>query len=47
MTAREDRDLVREIVSAELVGAGLVDSPAYTNSRVDVRNKNKRRRVWL
>ena len=39
---------VREIVKAELVGAGLVDQPSYGGSRVDVRSKSRRRqRVWL
>ena len=40
---------VRVIESARLVGAGLVDDPSYTGSRVDVRSKGKARarRVWL
>ena len=42
------REGLREIVSAELVGAGLVDSPSYANSHVDLRHKGlRRRRVWL
>ena len=36
---------VREIVAAELVGAGLVDEGAYLGSTVSVRNR--KRRVWL
>ena len=36
---------VREIQRAALVGAGLVDSPSYGGSLVEVRGK--RRRVWL
>ncbi|MCY3845692.1 MAG: HK97 family phage prohead protease [Acidobacteria bacterium] len=36
---------LREIRRALLVGAGLVDSPAYTGSTVEVRGR--RRRIWL
>ena len=40
---------IRFIDSARLVGAGLVDDPSYSGSRVDVRSKGKARprRVWL
>ena len=36
---------VRRIAAAVLTGAGLVDSPAFTSSRVEVRGR--RRRLWL
>ena len=36
---------VRRILAAELRGAGLVDSPSYSGSRVEVRGR--RRHVWL
>lgn len=36
---------LRRIMAAELRGAGLVDSPSYSGSRVEVRGR--RRRVWL
>ena len=36
---------VREIRRAALVGAGLVDSPAYRGSTVEVRARG--RRLWL
>ncbi len=39
---------VREIHAAELGGAGLVDSPSYRGSSVEVRHKGRRRRrLWL
>ena len=40
---------VRVIQEARLTGLGLVDDPAYTGSRVDVRSRGKARarRVWL
>lgn len=39
---------VREIQSARLVRAGLVDDPAYSSSKVEVRNETApRRRYWL
>ena len=46
---REQRDAggVRRILAAHLVGAGLVDSPSYSGSRVEVRGREGRRRLWL
>ena len=47
---RERRDTagVRRIERGRLVGAGLVDTPSYAGSRVEVRKRrNGRRRVWL
>ena len=47
---RERRDTagVRMIERGRLVGAGLVDTPSYAGSRVEVRKRrNGRRRVWL
>ena len=39
---------LREIHAAELGGAGLVDSPSYRGSSVEVRHKDRRRRrLWL
>ena len=39
---------VRRIERGRLVGAGLVDTPSYAGSRVEVRKRrNGRRRVWL
>ena len=39
---------VRRIQSAALNGAGLVDDPSYTGSRVEVRGRREgRRRLWL
>ena len=40
---------LRVIKKARLVGAGLVDDPSYSGSRVDVRSKGKARarRFWL
>ena len=38
---------VRRITSALLGGAGLVDSPEYSGSRVEVRERTERRRLWL
>lgn len=38
---------VRVIKRARLVGAGLVDDPSYGGSRVEVRARTERRRVWL
>ena len=38
---------VRRIKRAVLSGAGLVHNPEYAGSRVEVRAKGKRRRVWL
>ena len=38
---------VRRIQAAELRGAGLVDSPSYRGSRVEVRGRQGRRRLWL
>ena len=41
------RDGVRVIQRAALVGAGLVDSPAYAAAGVEARNTKARRRLWL
>ena len=38
---------VRRISGALLTGAGLVDSPEYTGSRVELRQRKERRRLWL
>lgn len=38
---------VRRIRGALLDGAGLVDSPSYSGSRVEVRNRGRRRRFFL
>lgn len=38
---------VRRIMGAALTGAGLVDTPSYAGSGVEVREKGGRRRVWL
>jgi len=38
---------VREVEAARLVAAALVDSPSYPASRVEVRQRSARRRVWL
>ena len=38
---------MRVIERARLVGAGLVDSPSYAGSGVEVRAKGGRRRLWL
>ena len=37
---------VRNVTDALLAGAGLVDSPSYRGSRVEVRGE-RRRRLWL
>ena len=46
---REQRDAggVRRILAGRLVGAGLVDSPSYAGSHVEVRGRKGRRRLWL
>ena len=38
---------VRHVVDAILTGAGLVDSPSYHGSRVEVRHGRRGRRLWL
>ena len=38
---------VRHITAGLLSGAGLVDTPSYTGSRVEVRARQGRRRLWL
>ena len=38
---------VRRIKRALLRGAGLVWNPEYTGSRVELRDRNRRRRLWL
>ena len=38
---------VRQIQAAMLRGAGLVDDPDYIGSRVEVRARGGRRRLWL
>ena len=38
---------VREVEQAQLVVAALVDTPSYPASRVEVRQRSARRRVWL
>ena len=46
----ENRGGVRTILAGVLRGAGLVDSPSYSGSRVDVRHKGGgggRRRFWF
>ena len=46
-TAQSYRGGVRRIAGALLNGAGLVDTPSYLGSRVEVRNRKGRRRLWL
>ena len=39
---------VRQVTAGVLRGAGLVDDPSYSGSRVEVRDRGQgRRRVWL
>ena len=38
---------VRRIADALLVGAGLVHNPEYSGSAVEVRERGRRRRLWL
>ncbi len=49
--ARSERqvDGMREVLKADLIGAGLVDDPSYGGSRVKVRGREggRRRRLWL
>ena len=45
-TSQSYRAGVRRIAGALLNGAGLVDQPSYTGSRVEVRGR-KGRRIWL
>ena len=45
--AQDYRGGVRRIMRAVLSGAGLVDSPEYAGSRVEVRARGARRRLWL
>ena len=41
------QDRIRNILAARLVGAGLVDDPAYAGATVAVRARGGRRRLWL
>ena len=45
--AQDYRGGMRRIMRAKLSGAGLVDSPEYAGSSVEVRAQRERRRLWL
>ena len=46
-TAQRYAGGVRRIAGALLNGAGLVDDPSYSGSRVEIRGRKGRRRLWL
>ena len=44
--AERDEDGVRVVTAADLSGIGLVDEPAYSQTSLEVRRKQRRRRRW-
>ena len=46
-TRERQRGGIREIHAAQLIGAGLVDTPSYDSATVELRGRGGRRRVWL